>query len=539
MSIHWTATLEWSEPQQISTERGDRVVRIAKPNDDFWACWRLYKAELFRLGFTTKKDDEKRWHVRWWQLPDNDEQALQALQEAEQLRPPPPPSLPMADIDVPVPEGLKLLPFQLDDVRRMIARRRVLLASEPGTGKTVHIAALCNAVNARRILIIAPAAVLKSWDAELRKWLTNGAEPMIVSAKNADQIPEHDGPIVVGYEMATQPKVLQHLLAETWHVLACDESHAFGSHDSQRTEKLIGERGLDAHFVIMASGTPFTNHVIQIWPQLHYLQPERWRTRYEFGEYFSYRKFDERKKETIYRGAKNMDDLNHLLLTNLMIRRSKADVLASLPSKSHELILVPPSKTQQTLLALEKALDNKQYLTPQEISEVLGEDVQIGDAPMSRIRSKLAASKVDIVDAHVTKLVDQGESVIVFAHHKSLIEPLLERWDGQAAVIVGCQTKNKTQAAVETFQAGELPVILCSIRAAGAGLTLTAATRVVFAECDWAPGVMAQAEDRAHRVGLDHPVTVQFLMLEGSLDEIMQRSLGKKRKAADAAFKAA
>ncbi len=207
------------------------------------------------------------------------------------------------------------------------------------------------------------------------------------------------------------------------------------------------------------------------------------------------------------------------------MKRVKDDVLATLPEKSHELILLPPSSADEKLLALEKAIENKQSLTPQQISEALGGLLQIGEEPMSRIRSKLAASKVDTVEAHVSRLVEQGEHVIVFAHHRSLTEPLIERFGDHAVSILGGQAQKQSQAAVDAFQSADVPVIICSLRAANAGLTLHKATTVVFAECDWAPGVMGQAEDRAHRVGLDHPVQVQFLMYRGSLDEIMQRFL--------------
>merc|ERR1712019_123422 len=82
---------------------------------------------------------------------------------------------------------------------------------------------------------------------------------------------------------------------------------------------------------------------------------------------------------------------------------------------------------------------------------------------------------------------------------------------------------------VKRFQEEEaVRVAVLSITAAGAGLTLTAAHTVVFAELYWVPGQMHQAEDRAHRIGQHDCVTVQYLVARGTLDDVMYRALEKK-----------
>jgi len=82
--------------------------------------------------------------------------------------------------------------------------------------------------------------------------------------------------------------------------------------------------------------------------------------------------------------------------------------------------------------------------------------------------------------------------------------------------------------AVQSFQDGPARVFVGQILTAGTGLTLTAASTVVFAEVDWVPGNMAQAEDRCHRIGQDSPVRVQVMALEGSVDLLVATALVAK-----------
>lgn len=71
-------------------------------------------------------------------------------------------------------------------------------------------------------------------------------------------------------------------------------------------------------------------------------------------------------------------------------------------------------------------------------------------------------------------------------------------------------------------------VALLSITAAGVGLTLTAASTVIFAELHWTPGIMIQAEDRAHRIGQKSSVNCHYLIGQNTLDDILYRYLEKK-----------
>jgi SWI/SNF-related matrix-associated actin-dependent regulator 1 of chromatin subfamily A len=87
---------------------------------------------------------------------------------------------------------------------------------------------------------------------------------------------------------------------------------------------------------------------------------------------------------------------------------------------------------------------------------------------------------------------------------------------------------------VDDFQAGKIPVLVCSISAAGVGITLTKASDMLFVETDWTPALITQAEDRCHRIGQEKHVICTTLIASGTLDEHIQSVLRKKAQILDA-----
>ena len=156
---------------------------------------------------------------------------------------------------------------------------------------------------------------------------------------------------------------------------------------------------------------------------------------------------------------------------------------------------------------------------------------------LTRVRAELASTKIPEVIRHVEALLSDGQKVVVFAHHRVLIDALMQRWGDTAIKIVGGMSGKQTHSAVEAFQTNDQTrVAVVSIRAGGAGLTLTAACRAVFAEYDWSPGQNSQAAARLHRIGQTCPVIVEHVVIDGSLDRILYGVNARKAKAARQTF---
>ncbi|MER7474980.1 C-terminal helicase domain-containing protein, partial [Micromonospora sp. NPDC000018] len=91
---------------------------------------------------------------------------------------------------------------------------------------------------------------------------------------------------------------------------------------------------------------------------------------------------------------------------------------------------------------------------------------------------------------------------------------------------------------VRRFDAGEAPVFLLSLRAAGTGLNLTRADHVVHYDRWWNPAVEDQATDRAYRIGQTRPVQVHRLIAEGTVEDRIAALLAGKRELAEAVLDA-
>jgi SWI/SNF-related matrix-associated actin-dependent regulator 1 of chromatin subfamily A len=127
--------------------------------------------------------------------------------------------------------------------------------------------------------------------------------------------------------------------------------------------------------------------------------------------------------------------------------------------------------------------------------------------------------------------------IVVFAHHRDVVSEIAAGFEDAAVTLTGEDTPEARQAAVDRFQTDPACTLFVgSIRAAGLGLTLTASAHVVFAELDWVPANMTQAEDRTHRIGQRESVLVQHLVLQDSLDSRMARMLIKKQRVLDEAL---
>lgn len=384
-----------------------------------------------------------------------------------------------------------------------------------------------------------------------------------------------------------------------WDLVICDEAHLLKTETTVRTMCVFGgkkkARKRDGKVVekaktlmpiratcyLFLTGTPILSKPVELWTLIRACDPKglgRSWERYtdEFCGAYEEAVGDIMRRVTD--GASNLDVLNRLLRERFMVRRSKTAVLKDLPPKTRELIVLPqdrlerPVKKETTriesaLAAFEELMGVKDTnpfryiddicaklqiaLAAQDSEEpdwnaavkTLSAPDQIVFTEMSAAREEVALAKVPLVAEHVHKLVESEEPVILFAYHKSVIDALVERLTKlgvRVGVITGKVPPNKRQAVVDKFQDGELDVVIGNILAMGVGFTMTRARFVVFAELDWVPALIEQAEDRAWRNGQLNAVMIQHLVVDGSIESIMAIKLLEKMgvifEALDAVF---
>lgn len=512
-----------------------------------------YKDGLKSDGFRWDRDAHKWWRTEppsGWPLTDAAQRAVdaatQARTETKRLS-----SAVDAEVtvDIPLPEGLELHPFQKAGVQFLATHNSALVGDEMGLGKTVQVISAMNVVQPRSVLIIAPLSLTYNWRNELARWSTLD---LSVGIANAKSWPETD--IVV-----VHPDVLARHAAHLrrhWDLIVVDECHYFKRGKTLRSQSLF-DRGVRADRKWALSGTPIPNRPIEIQAVLRWLQPDcsEWSWKHFANTYCAmYRdRFGQH-----YDGASNLGRLQDELRSRVMIRRLKRGVLTELPPKVRQLIALDPSSVIGAKAALaaerkaeqvaekehaevEKALEKVKPGTQEYVEAVHRlNQVKIEFEMMSTVRHNTALVKAPAVAAHVRGLLEAGTpKVVVWAHHHDVIDLLVnELAEFGVASITGETSQANRQAAVEAFQGDDSTrVFVGSITAAGTGITLTAASVAVFAELDWVPGNITQAEDRIHRIGQDSDsVLVQHVVLDGSIDSRLATTLVSKQAVADKAL---
>lgn len=422
-------------------------------------------------------------------------------------------------------EGQNYLPYQQAGIEFMVERPNVLLADPPGLGKTIEIAGTLNQLLSPRVLIVCPASLRLNWIQELQKWLSYAPESLEV----------------VSVDSVWRKGVFSRLVATSFDFMAVDESQYIKETDSKRS-MACAALAAKAKRVVLMTGTPVKNRPRDAFHLLHILAPDIFPDYRQFALRYC-AAFQQTiyvkggKKRTIWNdnGSSHLEELNDILRSTIMLRRSKEDALPQLPRKRRQLIEVEGAakevKAEKT--AWEEVCASIGY---EEALRQMETGAGIAFTEMASKRKTVALSKIPFVVEHVSNLLDSGEKVILFAHHRDVISGLADGLKDYSPVtyVGGMNEKQKDEAKRRFMEDDACRVFIGNIQAAGTGLTLTVSSTVVFAEMSYCPSDMEQCEDRACRIGQTAAsVLVQHIVLAGSLDVTMGQKLLEKQKIAD------
>lgn len=432
--------------------------------------------------------------------------------------------------------GGDLLPFQRAGVAYASRVRRTFIADEMGLGKTVQAIATLQNLDAFPALIVCPASLKVNWSREVAKWLPSRSVEILNGTRPLSR-GEWPDVLIVNYDILhAWSEVLPDLKG-----LVVDESHYAKNPTARRTKAVIevSDKINPEGCVLALTGTPVVNAPGEIVPQLRILGRLK-----EFG---GSRGFRER-----YGYGKNLAELNRRLRSTCFVRRRKADVLTELPPKrwSHIVIegdatIMAEYRTAESNLLAYLADKAREYALETGASE---HEAQ-GAAWQAMMRAKAAEhlvavtalkriaarAKMTAAQQWIEDFLPTGKKLVAFGWHRDVVDMVAETF-ANGVKIQGGMDHAARQGAVDAFQTSEeQKVISCSIRAAGVGLTLTAASDVLFLEQGWNPADMDQAADRCHRIGQHDSVTAWTMLVAGTIDEDIAALIEDKRSLVNAA----
>ncbi|MFH4975848.1 hypothetical protein AB6A40_002557 [Gnathostoma spinigerum] len=418
-----------------------------------------------------------------------------------------------------------LLPYQRKGVLYGIERRgRLLLADEMGLGKSIQALGIARYFKVDwPLLIVCPSSVKFAWRNEIQRFLPAVAN-IIVIEKGSEILPVERSSktaVIMSYDLMVTKRA--ELLEYVFHIIIFDESHLIKDCQAQRT-KVATEIARKAQRTILLSGTPALSRPAELYSQIRIVDPKIFPN---FRD-FAIRYCDGRQGRFAFeaKGCTNSDELGWILTNSVMIRRLKKDVLHDIPIKKQEVIFLTDSAISANISSLRNAKN----------AYAAAKDSETRHACLVEWYAETGFAKAQSVAKHILdSFFYEGapkRKLLVFAHHQVMLDSLamvMIKKGIRSIRIDGSTPSRHREEQCKLFQENEnIVVAILSLTAAGVGITLTAATVVVFAELHWNPGTLKQAEDRAHRVGQTADVCVQYLVAQGTADDVMWPLIQKK-----------
>jgi SNF2 family DNA or RNA helicase len=500
--------------------------------------------------------------------PELDNQARKISKDAEKMRN----ASEAQDAEIDIPGiAIPLLPYQRAGVAYMQKVRKGIIGDQPGLGKTAQAIATVALENAFPVVVVCPNTLKLNWQREVQKFFPNLRVSILTGTKS--KTIEDTDVIVVNYDISYER--LDDIFEHGFKSLIVDESHAIkNGKKSHRCAKCKTSVRANARscaacgntfsapeetwsikrtaavmrlakslgpkdFVLLLTGTPITNRPDELIPQL-----EAVGNLDKFGGAWRFKNRYAPKRNM----ALNTMELNKRLRELCFVRRLKSDVYTELPELRNALqyLSIAPEGVKKYK---EVEADVVEYFA-RRAEELANEEGSDGtDAYwQKRIRLERSESLVRITALRdvvskikydtATQWIDNflessdGEKVIVFAEHIDFVEHLYDRYKDVAVKIRGGVSIKDRQEAVDKFQNDpKCRVFVANMTAASEGLTLTAASDVVFCELGWTPAIHEQCASRCYgRVNDMHGATAWYLLAPNTIDETIYDLLQSKKR---------
>lgn len=380
----------------------------------------------------------------------------------------------------------------------LLGKGRILLADEMGLGKTVTSLAIMAHYRSTDwpLLVLCPASLRYTWPGEIEKFMPSLPASSIYVVNGFDDADFYENEakrnkiqiVVATYSLLQARSAAAKTLEQfRFQSIIVDESHNLKQRTTQRTKLALPL--LDgAKRLVFLSGTPALARPVELWTQISTLAPKLFADNYT---QFTKRYCNARRGRFGWdvNGLSNADEL-HAKLQQIMVRRLKVDVLDELPAKQRTIVKInvpKGEKRKECESILQDLADTRQSLQDLVGEAADGANFEARSLLMQAYQASGIAKSSGVVEYLLEWLKGSGtQKVLVFAHHKGVLDALevavSKEYKAQAHIrIDGTVSSLERAARVRKFQtSSKIRVGILSMTAAGVGLTLTAATTVIF-----------------------------------------------------------
>ena len=406
---------------------------------------------------------------------------------------------------------MELFEYQKQGIEFLVSKHGGMLLDEQGLGKTIQALKACEKVDPEVLIIVCPAIMRGTWSHHV-----------------ANLMPANIQVVINSYEwyvkLDNYKSLIKSIKGKRVAVIV-DESHYIKTPTSKRTKTVQHLLSLDnIVFKVLLTGTPVTRDVDDLYTQLKVFYPDFCRSIFEYRK--KYMKCIHSYFGDVYKGFKNDYSRQEIIkyLKSCSLRRTKKSAGLNLPSIVRQPVFIDINKK-----IAKKSLEILNYATKVingvDDYTLYKTDLAEEASHIASIRKALGVAKVPQVLQYVEHLLQSDvKKLVLFGVHVDVVnliyESLKEKYkEIKTHRIIGATTSTQREKIIKEFQELETPQILvANMIACGVGVTLTKSHTVVFAELDFTPSNIMQAEARVHRITQEHIVNSIFMIANESLD---------------------
>ena len=410
---------------------------------------------------------------------------------------------------------------------RQHAETGCLLADEMGTGKSVSSILAAKELGAKKVLVVCPNAVKLHWVSDLKKWRGGDVTSFLLEKASQRRIRSAatgKATTVAAFRAGTEALAQTHGIGEvffiinydilhTWlaagdlpgvDLIIFDEIHYLQSSSSRRS-KAARDISAGCRYRVGLTGTPLTNRPRDLWNVVDTLTPGR------FGNFFLFAKrycgaFQEQvtpeKLVWNFEGKSNTEELNRRL-QHFMLRRTVEEVKMQLPQKTRQIIELDVSKKYRMSYGANDLRDTR------------------------LVRQMLDVAADGKIDEALNLVMDHaraGHHVVAFSHRRVIAETIASTAAAQglkAEIVYGGVPNQRRKERIDSRP----DILACTIDSCSTGIDLTSFDVAVVIELVYKPHELVQMEARLHRFGQQRPVLIQYIIAQGTIDELIAGSV--------------
>ncbi len=404
--------------------------------------------------------------------------------------------------------GVKLRTTQHSGIDYIEPRRGALIGDDMRLGKT--ITALGSHDPARgQLIVVAPLSARGVWLGWIKR-LFPGVEVGVCTGKKYDPVKFKKSIVFCHYDIIGQWQSMSKI-----GTLVFDEAHSLTNRKTGRTIAAC-LLAANAEKVICLTGTPIWNMPPDLWSVVGLVAPGAWGSYHDFGN--RYGRPEQTGYGTRYTGSSNESELN-ARMREVMLRRLWKDCAVDLPPISRSVIVAEVSEAERKKLDI--------------LAGALKEERSNTAANLASYRRHVTKLKLGVVHREAMKILDRGEPVVLWTWHRDAAEKLLELLGGERAFLIdGDVNADKREERIQAWRDSSKPMALIATMAVGqVAIDLSHARIAIFAEIDFTPAIIGQAEMRTFAA--THAMDILYVVANHLVDQRIIRSLIAKLGAAD------